>query len=251
MKTYEAGIMRSIDISTQASAEKEWQELDPHTLPPRSVLLSTEHFSEPLHIEEILSTGCVQAVQVAGETAADGRILDFQALKMLRQQCIAADTPFYFLSTGANFQMNGRVYHIPEGLQKAQAMKSGMNYFPLCLAMNPPVRGIAENRLQRSPSLLDADGFMPVSGSPFDDTVTAEEAALPQEEAADFWGSEEHPQVKNLHYPIEVTDDDEDEQGASPEDHRLLEESERARKAGAPVQYYQEALRFSKDGNHP
>lgn len=247
MKIFDAGTMRSIDISTQASAEKQWQDLDPHSLLPRSVLLSTEHFSEPLHLQKILSTGCILVVQVAGETAADGRTLDFQTVKMLRQQCIATDTPFHFMSTGANFQMNGRTYHIPEGVQKSQAAKAGMDYFPVCLAMNPPVRSTTDHVLQHSSSLPDADGFMPVEGSPFDEAETL----LGQEKTADVWTSAEHPQVKNLHYPIEVTDDDDDEQGASPEDHRQLEESERARKAWAPTQYYQEALHFSKDGNHP
>ena len=146
MKTYEAGIMRSIDISTQASAEKEWQELDPHTLPRRSVLLSTEHFSEPLHIEEILSTGCVQAVQVAGETAADGRILDFQALKMLRQQCIAADTPFYFLSTGANFQMNGRVVSRRTGFSEALPF-----WMPMALCRCLGARLMTQSQLRKRP----------------------------------------------------------------------------------------------------
>lgn len=251
MKSCEAETLQTIDISTQASAEKQWQELDPHILSPRSVLLSTEHFSEPLHLQEMLSTGCVYAVRVAGEAAEDGRTLDFRAVQMLRQQCIATDTPFYFMSTGANFQMNGRVYHIPEGLQKSQAAKAGMNYFPVCLAMNPPVRDITESSSQQRSSFLDADGFMPVAGSPFDEADESGSSISQQEEASDFWGSDEHPQVKNLHYPIEVTDDDDDGQGASPEDHRQLEESERARKAGASVQYYQEALRFSKDGDHP
>ena len=57
--------------------------------------------------------------------------------------------------------------------------------------------------------------------------------------------------MKNLHYTIEVSDDDDDYQGASAEDHRQLEESERARKSSAQVQFLQESLRLAEDGGHP
>lgn len=98
----------------------------------------------------------------------------------------------------------------------------------------------------------DADGFTAVSFNPFEDgEETAQENVRPEDEDPTFLGSPEHPSVKNLHYTIEVSDDDDDYQGASAEDHRQLEESERARKSSAQVQFLQESLRLAEDGGHP
>ena len=302
MKDYEPERQPSIEISTQASAEQHWQALDRSALGPRSVLLYAERLSEALDLRSMLSTGQIMAVQVAGDPAADGAVLDFAFVQGLRKQCIAAEVPFHFAGTGANFQMKGRVFHIPAKLQASQAAKAEMEYFPICLAMNAPVPALAQDmtgdaaqaakigtnsmemrKPQRSdagrrsvqtgweamghaPSMFDcmpenanhgaampdADGFTAVSFNPFEDgEETAQENARPEDEDPTFFGSLEHPSVKNLHYTIEVSDDDDDYQGASAEDHRQLEESERARKSSAQVQFLQESLRLAEDGGHP
>ena len=310
MKDYEPERQPSIEISTQASAEQKWQALDRSTHGPRSVLLYAERLSEAVDLRPMLSTGLIMAVQVAGDPAEDGAVLDFAYVQGLRKQCIAADVPFHFAGTGTNFQMKGRVFHIPAKLQASQAAKAEMEYFPICLAMNAPVPALAQDlsedagqvakidttsvetrKPQRSyagrrpvqtggweamghaPSMFDqmsggqdrgrsmpggavalpdADGFAPVSFNPFEDGEdTAQENAHPEDEDPTFFGSPEHPSVKNLHYTIEVSDDDDDYQGASAEDHRQLEESERARKSGAQVQFLQESLRLAEDGGHP
>ncbi|MDO5834615.1 MAG: hypothetical protein Q4Q21_08495 [Lachnospiraceae bacterium] len=302
MKDYEPERQPSIEISTQASAEQHWQALDRSALGPRSVLLYAERLSEALDLRSMLSTGQIMAVQVAGDPAEDGAVLDFAFVQGLRKQCIAAEVPFHFAGTGANFQMKGRVFHIPAKLQASQAAKAEMEYFPICLAMNAPVPALAQDmtgdaaqaakigttsmemrKPQRSdagrrsvqtgweamghaPSMFDcmqgnanseaampdADGFTAVSFNPFEDgEETAQENARPEDEDPTFFGSLEHPSVKNLHYTIEVSDDDDDYQGASAEDHRQLEESERARKSSAQVQFLQESLRLAEDGGHP
>ena len=324
MKDYEPERQPSIEISTQASADQHWQALDRSALGPRSVLLYAERLSEAVDLRPMLSTGQIMAVQVAGDSAADGAVLDFAFVQGLRKQCIAADVPFHFAGTGANFQMKGRVFHIPAKLQASQAAKAEVEYFPICLAMNAPVPALAQDmtgdagqtaktdtasmemrKPQRSdagrrsvqtggweamghapsmfdcmdggpehaPSMFDrmaggtdrgasmavvgaampdADGFTAVSFNPFEDgEETAQENARPEDEDPTFFGSPEHPSVKNLHYTIEVSDDDDDYQGASAEDHRQLEESERARKSSAQVQFLQESLRLAEDGGHP
>ena len=323
MKDYEPERQPSIEISTQASAEQHWQALDRSTLEPRSVLLYAERLSEAVDLRSMLSTGQIMAVQVAGDPAEDGAVLDFAFVQGLRKQCIAVEVPFHFAGTGANFQMKGRVFHIPAKLQASQAAKAEMEYFPICLAMNAPVPALAQDKTgdagqtaktdtasmetrkpQRSdagrrsvqtgweamghapsmfdcmdggpehaPSMFDrmaggtdrgastpfvgaampdADGFTAVSFNPFEDgEETAQENVRPEDEDPTFFGSLEHPSVKNLHYTIEVSDDDDDYQGASAEDHRQLEESERARKSSAQVQFLQESLRLAEDGGHP
>lgn len=310
MKDYEPERQPSIEISTQASADQHWQALDRSTLGPRSVLLYAERLSEAVDLRPMLSTGLIMAVQVAGDPAEDGAVLDFAYVQGLRKQCIAADVPFHFAGTGTNFQMKGRMFHIPARLQASQAAKAELEYFPICLAMNAPVPALAQalsedagqaakidttsvetRKPQRSyagrrsvqtggweamghaPSMFDqmsggqdrgrsmssgavalpdADGFAPVSFNPFEDGEdTAQENAHPEDEDSTFFGSPEHPSVKNLHYTIEVSDDDDDYQGASAEDHRQLEESERARKSSAQVQFLQESLRLAEDGGHP
>lgn len=310
MKDYEPERQPSIEISTQASADQKWQALDRSTLGPRSVLLYAERLSEAVDLRPMLSTGLIMAVQVAGDPAEDGAVLDFAYVQGLRKQCIAADVPFHFAGTGTNFQMKGRIFHIPAKLQASQAAKAEMEYFPICLAMNAPVPALAQDlsedagqaakidttsvetrKPQRSyagrrsvqtggweamghaPSMFDqmsggqdrgrsmssgavalpdADGFAPVSFNPFEDgDASADVDTHPEDEDPTFFGSTEHPSVKNLHYTIEVSDDDDDYQGASAEDHRQLEESERARKSGAQVQFLQESLRLAEDGGHP
>lgn len=316
MKDYEPERQPSIEISTQASAEQHWQALDRSTLEPRSVLLYAERLSEAVDLRSMLSTGQIMAVQVAGDPAENGAVLDFAFVQGLRKQCIAAEVPFHFAGTGANFQMKGRVFHIPAKLQASQAAKAEMEYFPICLAMNAPVPALAQDmtgdagqtaktdtasmetrKPQRSdagrrsvqtgweamghapsmfdcmdggpehaPSMFDrmaggtgrgaampdADGFTAVSFNPFEDgDASADEDAHLEDEDPTFFGSLEHPSVKNLHYTIEVSDDDDDYQGASAEDHRQLEESERARKSSAQVQFFQESLRLAEDGGHP
>ena len=310
MKDYEPERQPSIEISTQASADQHWQALDRSTLGPRSVLLYAERLSEAVDLRSMLSTGLIMAVQVAGDPAEDGAVLDFAYVQGLRKQCIAADVPFHFAGTGTNFQMKGRMFHIPARLQASQAAKAELEYFPICLAMNAPVPALAQalsedagqaakidttsvetRKPQRSyagrrsvqtggweamghaPSMFDqmsggqdrgrsmssgavalpdADGFAPVSFNPFEDgDASADVDTHPEDEDPTFFGSTEHPSVKNLHYTIEVSDDDDDYQGASAEDHRQLEESERARKSGAQVQFLQESLRLAEDGGHP
>lgn len=323
MKDYEPERQPSIEISTQASAEQHWQALDRIALAPRSVLLYAERLSEAVDLRPMLSTGLIMAVQVAGDPAENGAVLDFAYVQGIRKQCIAADVPFHFAGTGANFKMKGRVFHIPAKLQASQAAKAEMEYFPICLAMNAPVTAMDQDmsveagraakddtssmetrKPQRSdagrrsvqtgweamghapsmfdcmdggpehaPSMFDrmtgstdrresmsagqvalpdADGFAPVNFNPFEDgDASADEEARPEDEDPTFFGSPEHPSVKNLHYTIEVSDDDDDYQGASAEDHRQLEESERARKSGAQVQFLQESLRLAEDGGHP
>lgn len=310
MKDYEPERQPSIEISTQASADQHWQALDRSTLAPRSVLLYAERLSEAVDLRPMLSTGLIMAVQVAGDPAEDGAVLDFAYVQGLRKQCIAADVPFHFAGTGTNFQMKGRMFHIPARLQASQAAKAELEYFPICLAMNAPVPALAQDlsedagqlakidttsvetrKPQRSyagrrsvqtggweamghaPSMFDqmsggqdrgrsmpggevalpdADGFMPVSFNPFEDgDASADEDAHLEDEDPTFFGSSEHPSVKNLHYTIEVSDDDDDYQGASAEDHRQLEESERTRKSSAQVQFLQESLRLAEDGGHP
>lgn len=258
MKDYEPERQPSIEISTQASAEQHWQALDRSALGPRSVLLYAERLSEALDLRSMLSTGQIMAVQVAGDPAEDGAVLDFAYVQGLRKQCIAADVPFHFAGTGTNFQMKGRMFHIPAKLQASQAAKAEMEYFPICLAMNAPVPAldhapsIFDQMSSGKVALPDADGFAPVSFNPFEDGEdTAQENAHPEDEDPTFFGSLEHPSVKNLHYTIEVSDDDDDYQGASAEDHLQLEECERARKSSAQVQFLQESLRLAEDGGHP
>lgn len=303
MKDYEPERQPSIEISTQASADQHWQALDRSTLGPRSVLLYAERLSEAVDLRPMLSTGLIMAVQVAGDPAEDGAVLDFAYVQGLRKQCIAADAPFHFAGTGTNFQMKGRMFHIPARLQASQAAKAEMEYFPICLAMNAPEPALAQDMtgdagqaakidtasmetrkprrsdsdrweaMGHAPSMFDrmsvganrresmtggavampdADGFTAVSFNPFEDgEETAQEKARLEDEDPTFFGSLEHPSVKNLHYTIEVSDDDDDYQGASAEDHRQLEESERARKSSAQVQFLQESLRLAEDGGHP
>ncbi|MBQ6478876.1 MAG: DUF5131 family protein [Erysipelotrichaceae bacterium] len=63
----------------------------------------------------------IDQVTVGGESGEDARILDFEWVKDIREQCKKARVRFVFHQTGAKIFVNGRLYHIPRNRQHQQA----------------------------------------------------------------------------------------------------------------------------------
>ena len=63
----------------------------------------------------------IDEVSVGGESGDDARIIDFEWVKDIREQCKKARVGFVFHQTGANILVNGRLYHIPRNRQHQQA----------------------------------------------------------------------------------------------------------------------------------
>jgi protein gp37 len=69
----------------------------------------------------------VDSVSVGGESGEQARTCDYDWVLEIRAQCIAANVPFHFRQTGANFVKDGKRYRIPRKLQHAQARKANIN----------------------------------------------------------------------------------------------------------------------------
>ena len=94
-------------------------------LPHKAIIC--EPLLGPLDFHNGLGPWCEQ-VTVGGESGSDARICDYDWVKDIRSQCIAADVSFYFKQTGANFLKDGRVYRVERRLQHQQARRAGIDY---------------------------------------------------------------------------------------------------------------------------
>jgi protein gp37 len=83
---------------------------------------------EELHIEDYLATREIDEVIVCGEGfSSNSRVLKYDWVTSLREQCINERVSFLFSETGNKFEMNGKVYSIPYDKQSEQAEKSKLS----------------------------------------------------------------------------------------------------------------------------
>lgn len=86
-------------------------------------------FIGPVSIEKYLYTRQIEQVICGGENYDGARPCNFDWVKRLRAECLAADVTFCFIETGTCFIKDSRPYHIPKKIvQSEMAYKSGMNY---------------------------------------------------------------------------------------------------------------------------
>ena len=70
------------------------------------------------------------SVVVGGESGENARECLYDWVLDIRSQCEAANVPFRFKQTGANFVKDGKRYKIERRHQHAQAKKAGIDFFP-------------------------------------------------------------------------------------------------------------------------
>ncbi len=83
----------------------------------------------PLDLTPYL-TAAIEEVSVGGESGSDARLCDYDWVRAIRDQCVAAHVPFRFHQTGARLLKEGRLYRIPRDRQHEQARKAGIDYLP-------------------------------------------------------------------------------------------------------------------------
>ncbi|MBR5755535.1 MAG: DUF5131 family protein [Erysipelotrichaceae bacterium] len=66
----------------------------------------------------------IDFVTVGGESGPDARMLDFEWVKDIREQCKKAHVGFHFHQTGARIMVDGKLYEIPRYQQHSQATKA-------------------------------------------------------------------------------------------------------------------------------
>lgn len=66
----------------------------------------------------------IDIVSVGGESGMDARVLDFEWVKDIRNQCKKHGVLFEFHQTGAKLLVNSKLYNIPRNKQHSQAHKA-------------------------------------------------------------------------------------------------------------------------------
>ena len=70
----------------------------------------------------------VDQLTVGGESGSEARVCSYEWVLDLRRQCMLRGIPFRFMQTGAYFEKDGRVYHIPRRFQHSQAKRAKLDY---------------------------------------------------------------------------------------------------------------------------
>ena len=110
-------------IENQAAADHRLPILKEAPIAHKSI--AAEPLLEAIKISAYLGSWCDKIV-AGGESGPAARPLDYQWILDIRNQCIAANVPFYFKQTGANFIKDGHRYRIPRKNQSSQARKAGL-----------------------------------------------------------------------------------------------------------------------------
>jgi protein gp37 len=86
-------------------------------------------FIGPVRLAGYLAAGQIEQVICGGENYDGARPCDFDWVKAVRAECVAADVTFCFIETGTHFIKDGKHYRIPsKQVQSRMAHKSGMSY---------------------------------------------------------------------------------------------------------------------------
>jgi protein gp37 len=98
-------------------------------LPFRHKGIMCAPFLGRVSIAPYLATGQLEQVICGGENYDGARPCDFDWVKSLRAECVAANVTFCFIETGTQFIKDGKRYHLPDKqVQSRMAHKSGMSY---------------------------------------------------------------------------------------------------------------------------
>ena len=98
------------------------------SLPMKHKGIMCAPFIGSVSIEKYLEDGQIEQVICDGENYDGARPCNFDWVKQLRAECVAAGVTFCFVGTGNVFIKDGKTYHLQGRLQSEMAYKSGMNY---------------------------------------------------------------------------------------------------------------------------
>lgn len=94
--------------------------------PIRHKVIICEPLLEAINLSPYL-TDEIEEVSVGGESGNRARVCKYEWVLDIREQCLQSGVPFSFRQTGARFEKNGKVYHIPRRRQHSQAKKANIN----------------------------------------------------------------------------------------------------------------------------
>ena len=100
-----------------------------NSLPIKHKLLSVQPLLENINIEKYLDD--IELVVLGGESDSNGRVLDYDWVLNVREQCIRKNISFEFRQLGTNFLKDGRLYKIRTFDLSKQAKLANINYYSL------------------------------------------------------------------------------------------------------------------------
>ena len=100
-----------------------------NSLPIKHKLLLVHPLLENINIEKYLDD--IELVVLGGESDPNGRVLDYDWVLNVREQCIRKNISFEFRQLGTNFLKNGRLYKIRTFDLSKQAKLANINYYSL------------------------------------------------------------------------------------------------------------------------
>ena len=98
-----------------------------NSLPIKHKLLSVQPLLENINIEKYLDD--IELVVLGGESDPNGRVLDYDWVLNVREQCIRKNISFEFRQLGTNFLKDGRLYKIRTFDLSKQAKLANINYY--------------------------------------------------------------------------------------------------------------------------
>ena len=109
-------------------------------------------FIGQVSIAKYLQRGFIEQVIAGGENYDGSRLLKYEWVKNLYDECVASDIKFAFIETGTYFEKDGKVYRIDSKFkQSQQAYKSGLQYCgkEIKFALEPLQNSLFADEIQR------------------------------------------------------------------------------------------------------
>ncbi len=113
-------------IENQENADKKLSIFQ--KLPIKHKQITAQPLIEQIDIEPFLEG--IEAVVVGGESDKNARILNYDWVLSIREQCIRKNTAFYFRQCGTHFVKDGKQYNLSVRDLCSQARKAGIDYEP-------------------------------------------------------------------------------------------------------------------------
>lgn len=100
-----------------------------HDLPIKHKNIICQPMIEEIDLSEYLDN--IELVVAGGESDKNARMLNYDWVLKIRNQCIEHKTTFEFRQLGTHFVKDGKMYTLNTSDLCSQAKKAGINYYPL------------------------------------------------------------------------------------------------------------------------
>lgn len=96
------------------------------TLPIKRKIITCQPLLGPIDLEKYLDG--ISEVVVGGEMDKEGRVMDYDWVLSIREQCIRQNVSFTFRQVASNFKKDGKIYKINPFMLSKQAKLANIDY---------------------------------------------------------------------------------------------------------------------------